>query len=160
MALAAAGVVLVVAAIVDRVGLRAELTTLRTARAGMAAEVESASRESLELVELLDLADAVASLRMTTPRWSAVLPAISEGLPDDAVVESLRTRGDSLYLVVAGSDLGRSVDRLSEVPWWTEVRPVGPVETHIDESGTVAQRLAVAMRVDWGLIDRSGSPSP
>lgn len=94
--------------------------------------------------------DRLATIRQehaTGSRWSPLLVALSERLPDDAFLLSLHADGDSVQLEGYAARAEGVFDALRTLRGLSAVRPEGPIRQEIEADGSTSERFVLAARV-------------
>src|SRR5204863_74448 len=94
----AAAASLVLAAGIDFWGLGRQLAAVRARRAGLAPQVAVAMRARDSLEAIVGSVGRLRTLKATSPQWSAFLTDLSDYLPRDAHIVTLRGAADSAVI--------------------------------------------------------------
>lgn len=102
-------------------GLERELAAVQAARRAMSAEVAQALHVRRAADAIRGRLDAVASVEATQMRWTPVLAALAQTLPDSAYLVSLVADEGNLTLSGLGTSVPSIVPALEAVPFFTDV---------------------------------------
>lgn len=119
------------------------LDDVRAERARLAPRVEATApmRVRLERARLLSPVPPADTIG-----WSRLLARLTEALPDDAYLTSLRTRGDTLFLEGRAARAGSVFDALRGVAGLAGVRASAPVRRETADDGTTLDRFAFTLQ--------------
>jgi Tfp pilus assembly protein PilN len=88
------------------------------------------------------------SIDGTSPRWSSVIGVLTDALPDDAYLMTLRTRDDSVIVDGVADHAARVFDALHDANGLAEVKAAAPVRRELQDGGTTAvEHFTIAARV-------------
>lgn len=146
-ALTLAAAVLLVATGVHFQGVKRELANVRAARAAIRPQVEAtlAGRSSVDAT-YRQLAALAAAARSAT-RWSAVLGALAEHLPDDASLTAFRARGDSVFIDGVATRAAPVFDDIARTPGVAGVRATAPVRRESIEGELPLEHFAIGAQL-------------
>jgi hypothetical protein len=145
--IALAAAVLLVAAGVHFQGVKRELASVRAARAAIRPQVEATlvGRSSVDATYRQVAALAAAARNAT--RWSAVLGALAEHLPDDASLTALRARGDSVFMDGVATRAAPVFDDIARTPGVAGVRATAPVRRESIEGELPLKHFAIGAQL-------------
>jgi hypothetical protein len=154
----AAAVLLLVAAGLELWGVHRELTAVRDERARIRPQIAATlvGRNTVETA--YQHLGALNSVERTSPRWSVVIAALADAMPEDAFITGLRIRGDSVVIEGLADHAARVFDALEQAPGLANVRSAAPVRRELQEEGDAKERFTIAARViETGSIPRAES---
>jgi Tfp pilus assembly protein PilN len=88
----------------------------------------------------------IATLRSTTPRWSAVLASIAQALPNDAHLTSVQAHADTVVLEGSAGRAGGVFEALQQDSVITAVLSNAPVRQQLQD-GSPVEHFTVAARL-------------
>jgi Tfp pilus assembly protein PilN len=127
-------------------GTKRELSATLAERAAIRAEVSSALGVRSDIGALEARSRMIATLRSTTPHWSAVLSSIARELPDDAQLTSLRAQADTVVLEGDAARAAGVFEALQRNQDITAVHSNAPVRQQLQD-GTPVEHFSVAARL-------------
>ena len=128
-------------------GVKRELRATVAERAAIRPEVTRALGLRSDISALESRSALIATLRTTTPRWSAVLSSIAQALPGDAHLTSVQAHADTVVLEGTAARAAGVFEGLQRDPDITAVHSNAPVRQQLQDGSpvehfTVAARLA------------------
>jgi hypothetical protein len=142
--LVAAGLLLVTAAGVYRVGVLRELRAVRAERAAMAPALDSLGLRARSN-DPLAVDRAVREVARAVVPWSRVLATLGVVLPRDAHVLGVRAAGDTLELEGVARDAGGVFTALEQAGF-TELSATAPMRRERSANGDVTERFTFRAR--------------
>lgn len=140
----AAGLLLVAAAGVYRVGVLRELRAVRTERAALAPALDSLGLRARSN-DPLAMERAVREATRAVVPWSRVLATLGVVLPRDAHVLGVRAAGDTLELDGVARDAGGVFTALEQAGF-TELSATAPMRRERSANGDVTERFTFRAR--------------
>lgn len=144
---AAAAAFLAAAAGVELWGLSREHDAIVAERARLREPVTRALAVRDSLGEVGSRLATIRAASASSPRWAPLLVALSERLPDDAFLVSLRADRDSLRLEGEAARAEGVFDALRGVRGFSALRPDGPIRQEIAEDGSTSERFTLSAPV-------------
>jgi hypothetical protein len=146
-ALAGAAALLVLAALLELWGAYRELGALERQRAELRAQVTATlvGRTSVETA-FRQLA-ALNTSQRSAARWSVVLSAIGQQLPEDAYLTAFRGRGDSVIVDGLAKHAARAFDAMERTTGLVNVRAAAPVRREAPSGGPAMEHFTIAARL-------------
>ena len=141
---AAAAAFLVAAAGVQLWGFSREHDAIVAERAHLRDRVTRALAVRDSLGEVANRLATIRAASVSSPRWAPLLVALSERLPDDAFLLSLRADRDSLRLEGEAARAEGVFDALRKVHGFSALRPDGPIRQEIAEDGSTSERFTLS----------------
>lgn len=150
-----AGLLLLAAAGVYRVGILRELQAVRAERAAMAPSLDSLGLRA-RTDDPLAVDRAVRASARTAVPWARVLATLGVTLPRDAHLLAVRAMGDTIVFDGLARDAGAVFASLEQARF-TDVTAAAPVRRERSVSGDVTERFTFRARVPHR---RADTPSP
>ena len=138
---------LLVAAALEWWGAHREWRAVQAQRESLRTEVAATlvGRTTVETA-LRQLATLNAE-QQASPRWGALLAAVSNALDDEAYLTAFRARGDSVVFDGLASRAARAFATLEKIPGLTAVRAAAPVRREAPSDGPALERFSIAARL-------------
>jgi hypothetical protein len=145
--LAAAVVVFVLAGLTHYLGVKRELANVQAARAAIRPQVEAmlVGRSSVE--SAYRQVAGLARASREAPRWSVLLSAVAQQLPDAASLTAFRARGDSIFLDGVADHAGPVFDDVARTPGVGGVRATAPVRRESIEGEASLEHFSIGAQV-------------
>jgi hypothetical protein len=140
---AAAAACLVLAAGVDFWGLGRQLAAVHARRAGLTRKVAVAMRARDSLEAIVGSVGRLRTLRVTSQQWSAFLTDLSDYLPRDAHVVSLRGAADSAVIEGIARQAAGVFQAVQQIPRVGGVRAAAPIRQEVAADGSVREQFAL-----------------
>lgn len=140
-------VLLIIAAGLELWGVRRELNVVNAERATIRPRLQTtmAGRTNYE-TSTRKLAVLFAAHRQA-PYLSGVIASITDALPDDAYLLSLRARHDTLVLDGLAKHAAAAFDALEAIPDLANVRSIAGVQRQLQDDGTALEHFTVQARM-------------
>jgi len=90
---------------------------------------------------------ALATSERNAPRWSSVIAALSESVPEDAHLTAIRARSDSLIVDGLAQHAARVFDALEKTHGLVEVKAASPVRRELQDGGSTLDHFVIGARV-------------
>lgn len=142
-----AAVVLLVAGVVHLAGVRRELAAVQAERAGIRAQVDASLVGRSSVDAAYRQVAALAGLSRSATRWSHVMAALTDHLPEDASLTALRARGDSLFLDGVALQAAPVFDAVAGTPGLEGVRATAPVRRDAIEGEVPLEHFSLGARL-------------
>ena len=155
----AAAALLVFSAGLELWGVEHQLRVVREERAALHGQIAATLIGRTTLDAMYGKVAALNAVERTAPRWSAVIAALSEAVPEDAYLTAIRTRQDSLVVDGLGEHAARVFDALAGTGGLRDVRAAAPVRREAREDGSALEHFTIAAQVEPA-IERSSTASP
>ncbi len=140
---AAAAACLVLAAGVDFWGLGRQLAAVRARRASLARQVAVAMRARDSLEAIVGSVGRLRALKATAPQWSAFLTDLSDYLPRDAHVVTLRGAADSAVIEGIARQAAGVFQAVQQIPRVGGLRAAAPIRQDVAADGSVREQFAL-----------------
>jgi Tfp pilus assembly protein PilN len=127
-------------------GVKRELRATVAEREAIRPEVSRALGLRSDITALESRSALIATLRTTTPRWSAVLSSIAQALPSDAHLTSVQAHADTVLLVGTAARAAGVFEGLQRDPDITAVHSNAPVSQQL-QAGSPVEHFTVAARL-------------
>lgn len=141
-----AAVSLVLAAVFLLWGAKRDLRATIDQRAAIRSEVNKAIGFKDQISSLSSRSAHIASLRASTPQWSAVLSSIAQELPRDASFTKFQAQADSVVLEGIASRAASVFEAMRGIPDITAIRSTAPVRQQLQD-GNPVEHFSVAARL-------------
>ena len=148
---------LILAAALELIGLRRDLSSIRARRAEIRPRVQEllSAREATQNIEarlrVLDSLDA------TRPRWVAAFGRLAAGLPREAYLTGVRGTPDSLVLEGVAPQASLVFEALRNTPGVVAVRAEAPYRQETGADGQAVEHFAFGMRWTPGSTNAGGA---
>jgi hypothetical protein len=142
-----ASVLLLLAAAVEWIGVRRELTAVRAHRAAIAPQVrELLNGQQAQAATTRRIAN-IAESYVAAPQWSAAIATLSEALDNGAYLLMLRARGDTLTIDGLATQASKAFASVEKIPSFSSVRAAGEMRVERQDDGTLLERFTIQARV-------------
>ena len=146
---ATAAALFVLAAGIELWGVHRQLRLVREERARIRPQIASTMVGRTTVDAAYRHLTALAGVERVAPRWSAVIGTLSDAIPEDAFLLSIRTRDDSVVVDGLAERARRVFDALEKADGLVGVKAAAPVRRELQEGGTEAlEHFAIAARVN------------
>src|SRR5205809_962886 len=143
---AAAAACLVLAAGIDFWGLGRQLAAVRARRAGLAPQVAVAMRARDSLEAIVGSVGRLRTLKATSPQWSAFLTDLSDYLPRDAHIVTLRGAADSAVIEGIARQAAGVFQAVQQIPRVGGVRAAASIRQEVAADGSVREQRDLLRR--------------
>ncbi|HEY4217922.1 MAG TPA: PilN domain-containing protein [Gemmatimonadaceae bacterium] len=144
---AAAAALIVVAAGLELWGVHRQLRIVQAERTALRPQIASTlvGRTTVEATyrNLITLGE----IERSSPRWSAVIAALSDAVPDEAHLTAIRAREDSLIVDGLAEHAARVFDALNQTSLLTDVKAPAPVRRELQPDGKALDHFTISARV-------------
>ncbi len=154
---AAAVLLIAIAATVELLGERRELTAIQRERTSVAEQVGATVAEREGLLELNERLAALAVAEESAPRWSRVIANVAENLPDDAHLLAFRANADSLVMEGLAERAAGVFEAMQAAPDILGVRARAPIRRELLTNNRAIERFALGAQLRGG---RSSDEEP
>jgi len=90
---------------------------------------------------------ALAASERNAPRWSSVIAALSQSVPEEAHLTAIRARADSLIVDGLAQHAARVFDALEKTHGLVEVKAASPVRRELQDGGSTLDHFVIGARV-------------
>lgn len=147
LAVAAAALV-VLAAGLELWGVKHQVQRIRGERAALRGQIAATLVGRTTLDARYRQVAALNAIERASPRWSAVIAALSEAIPPDAYLTAIRARQDSLIVDGLGEHAARVFDAINGTAGLADVRAAAPVRREAQDDGPALEHFTIAARVE------------
>lgn len=145
--LGAAALALVIAFVIERTALRVAVTSVRAARADIAAPVQRAMVTRSDVLNAIDLASTLAQREANASRTAVVMAAIATALPPGTALTTLSVSGDSVTIEGEGARTAAVYGALRALPEVEQVRLASPLRQERLSGDAAIERFSFSARV-------------
>jgi hypothetical protein len=90
---------------------------------------------------------ALAAAERSAPRWSSVIAALSESVPEEAHLTAIRARNDSVIVDGLAQHAARVFDALEKTHGLIDVKAASPVRRELQDGGNTLDHFVIGARV-------------
>lgn len=143
----AAAALLVLAGAIHFVGVRRELAAVQAERARIRPQVDASLVGRSSVDAAYRQVAALAGVSRSATRWSLIMAALTDHLPEDASLTALRARGDSLFLDGVALQAAPVFDAVARTPGLDGVRATAPVRRDAIEGEVPLEHFSLGARL-------------
>ncbi len=125
-------------------GIHRELRAVKAERDSIRPQVEATLVGRTSVEDAYRRLTAVVSAERGAPHWASVLADLTERLPDDAYLTTVRTRADSLVVDGMAASASEVFDAVTSSPNLLNVRAPAPVRRLAPDGGDPMERFTLA----------------
>jgi hypothetical protein len=128
-------------------GLHHQLQDVRDERARLKPQLSSTLLGRTNVDVASRHLSALAEIDRTSPRWSHVIAALSDAIPEEAYLTAVRGRQDSVIVDGLAEHAAQVFDALEKSKVFVDVKAAAPVRREHQDDGTALDRFTIAGRL-------------
>jgi hypothetical protein len=154
----AAAALLILAAGINWWGARRELHRIQEERARLKPQIAETLVGRTTIETAYQQLGALAEAAHRTPRWSAVIAALSAHLSDDAYLAAFRGHGDSVFVDGLADHASQVFDDLARTPGLRGVIATAPVRRETQDDGEALEHFTLGAALAGSEPPHSAAP--
>ena len=143
----AAAAMFLAAALIQLWGVHHQLALVRAERARLRPQLSSTLVGRTTVDATYRHLAALAAAERGAPRWSSIIAALSESVPEEAHLTAIRARNDSLIVDGLAQHAARVFDALEKTNGLVEVKAASPVRRELQDGGGTLDHFVIGARV-------------
>ena len=143
-----AAALLLLSAGVELWGVKRQLAEVRAERERLRPELASTLVGRSTVDATYRELSALNAIERRAPHWSAVLVTLSESVPEDAFLTTIRAREDSLIIDGMAPHAKQVFDAMQTTSGLLDVKASAPVRRETQDDGVSLEHFAIAARVE------------
>ena len=144
----AAAVLALVSAGIELWGVKHQLAEVRAERARLRPEIASSLVGRSTVDATYRELSALNAVERAAPHWSSVIVTLSESVPEDAFLTTIRAREDSLIIDGMAPHAKKVFDAMERTSGLLDVKSSAPVRRETQDDGVSLEHFAIAARVE------------
>jgi Tfp pilus assembly protein PilN len=140
----AGGVLFLAAALVQLLGARMELRSIRQHREDIQASVAPLLAGADSLLRMEDQVQAIEDVEADSEGWAFVLVELAVLLPEDTHLERIQAAGDTLVLEAVGGRAGEVLEALQRSATLTDPRLEGSIQRDVEDGEATGERFRLS----------------
>jgi Tfp pilus assembly protein PilN len=143
-----AAALLVLSAGIELWGVKRQLAAVRAERARLRPEIASSLVGRSTVDATYRELSTLNAIERASPRWSSVIVTLSESVPEDAFLTTIRARDDSLIIDGMAPHAKKVFDAMQSTSGLLDVKANAPVRRETQDDGVSLEHFAIAARVE------------
>jgi hypothetical protein len=143
----AAAAMFVAAALIQLWGVHHQLALVRAERDRLRPQLSSTLVGRTTVDATYRHLAALAAAERSAPRWSSVIAALSESVPEEAHLTAIRARNDSVIVDGLAQHAARVFDALEKTHGLIDVKAASPVRRELQDGGNTLDHFVIGARV-------------
>ena len=144
----AAAALLLLSAGIELWGVKRQLAEVRAERERLRPEIASTLVGRSTVDATYRELSALNAIERGTPHWSSVIVTLSESVPEDAFLTTIRAREDSLIIDGMAPHAKKVFDAMQSTSGLLDVKASAPVRRETQDDGVSLEHFAIAARVE------------
>jgi Tfp pilus assembly protein PilN len=144
----AAAALLLLSAGIELWGVKRQLAAVRAERARLRPEIASSLVGRSTVDATYRELSALNAIERAAPHWSSVIVTLSESVPEDAFLTTIRARDDSLIIDGMAPHAKKVFDAMQSTSGLLDVKANAPVRRETQDDGVSLEHFAIAARVE------------
>jgi hypothetical protein len=143
----AAAALVVLAAAIELWGVHRQLRLVQAERAALRPQIASTLVGRTTVEATYQHLSTLGAIERSSPRWSAIIAALTAAVPGDAHLTAIRARDDSLIVDGLAEHAARVFDGLAKTSVLVDVKAPAPVRRELQPDGTALDHFTISARV-------------
>jgi len=143
----AAAALFLLAAVIEYWGVHRQLAQVRAEREALRPSIASTMVGRTTVEATYRHVTALNAIESATPQWSSVIATLSEAIPEEAHLTTIRAREDSLVIDGLAEHAARVFDALEKEKTLIDVKAPSPVRRELQDNGKALDHFTIAARV-------------
>jgi len=144
----AAAALLLLSAGTELWGVKRQLAQVRAERERLRPEIASTLLGRSTVDATYRELSALSAIERAAPHWTTVLVTLSESVPEDAFLTTIRARQDSLIIDGMAPHAKKVFDAMQSTSGLLDVKASAPVRRETQDDGVSLEHFAIAARVE------------